>query len=85
MQKLCASNLTETNGCDVTGVAAKGLVHLFINTLRLERCLIEMCFTQHGPFACRTFLCPTRPVTQLAGGFPLGRHIKQLLQSFASI
>lgn len=51
VQELRAGDLGKTDGRDVASVAVEGLVHLFIDALRLQRHLVEMRLAQHGPLA----------------------------------
>lgn len=85
MQKLRSRDLAEADGRDIAGIATERLVHFLINTLRLERRLIEMRLAQHGALAFATFLGPVRPVAQLACRLPFSRNVEQQLQRLACI
>src|SRR5207253_5202958 len=50
-EELRAGNLREPDHADVTGVAAEFLVHLLIDTLRLDRHVVKIALAQHGALA----------------------------------
>ncbi len=85
MQELRTGDLAEADSRHIAGIATESLVHLFIDTLRLQRRLVEMCLAQHGALALLALLGPARPVAQLACRLPFGRDVQQQLQRLARI
>ena len=80
MQKLSAGNLRQADGADVNGVAAKGLVHFFINTQWLDRGLCVVRLAVHQGFALCAASRPVAVVLELAGSLALAGDGHQLLE-----
>jgi hypothetical protein len=85
MQELRAGDLAETDRRDVAGVATESPVHLLVDTLGLQRRLIEMGLAQHGALAFAAFRRPGRPIAQFPIRLPFGRDIEEELERSSSI
>nr|GFD50998.1 hypothetical protein [Tanacetum cinerariifolium] len=77
VQELRAGDLRQADGADVAGVLAEVLVHLFVNTLRLDRDVVVVRLALHRALAFLATGEPAAAVFQLASGVPFAGHFKE--------